>query len=272
MELSLFSVSESVLIWLFCAALIAGIVDAIAGGGGLITVPSMMLAGIPPLVVLGTNRLQAVIGETTALITYWLNKEIKLKGFGFGILTTAIGAVLGSYSVSLFSKEVLQLLLPVLMVCITFYSILSKRIKNNVASEAKISNRRFMLICGLAIGFYNGFFGPGTGSIWMVAFVILLGVTIKQATIATKPLNLMGNLVSLLFFIGLGSVDYTLGLVMGAGQILGSVVGSKIVIHNGDKVVRPVFITVTLLMTVKLIVDSDHHMFVSETMALISKL
>ncbi|BCL71848.1 putative permease [Vibrio nigripulchritudo MADA3029] len=272
MELSLFEVSESVLIWLFCAALIAGIVDAIAGGGGLITVPSMMLAGVPPLVVLGTNRLQAVIGETTALITYWLNNEIKLKGFAFGIFMTGIGAVLGSYSVSLFPKDVLQLLLPILMVCITFYSILSKRIKNNVATEAKMSNRRFMMMCGLAIGFYNGFFGPGTGSIWMVAFVILLGFTIKQATIATKPLNLIGNLVSLLFFIGLGTVDYKLGLVMGAGQILGSVLGSKIVIHNGDKVVRPVFITVTLLMTVKLIVDSDHHMFVTETMALISKL
>ncbi len=272
MDLSLFSVSESVLIWLFCAAFIAGIVDAIAGGGGLITVPSMMLAGVPPLVVLGTNRLQAVIGETTALITYWLNKEIKLKGFGLGILTTAIGAVLGSYSVSLFSKEVLQLLLPILMVCITFYSILSKRMKNNLTSTARISNRHFMMICGLAIGFYNGFFGPGTGSIWMVAFVILLGVTIKKATIATKPLNLVGNLVSLMFFIGLGSVDFTLGLVMGAGQILGSVIGSKIVIQNGDKVVRPVFITVTLFMTVKLLIESDQHIFVSETVALISML
>ena len=74
-----------------------------------------------------------------------------------------------------------------------------------------------MTLFGLLIGFYNGFFGPGTGSIWMISFVILLGSTIKQASISTKPLNLIGNIISLLFFIGLGYVDYTLGLIMGVG-------------------------------------------------------
>jgi uncharacterized membrane protein YfcA len=269
MDVSFFGVSEGVLIGLFFAALISGLVDAIAGGGGLIAVPSLMLAGVPPLAVLGTNRMQAVIGESTALLTYWRNNEVKFDGLMLGLVVTISSAILGSYAISLVSKEVLELLLPVLMVAITLYSILSKQIRSSVAGVPKLSNRQFMLICGVCIGFYNGFFGPGTGSIWMVAFVALLGFTIKQATIATKPMNLVGNIVSLLFFIGLGAVDYRLGLVMGAGQIIGSVMGSKLVIRNGDKIVRPVFITVTLVMTAKLMIGLDYQALIADAPALL---
>ncbi|MEI8592754.1 TSUP family transporter [Photobacterium sp. Hal280] len=248
--------SDSVFIMLFCAAFIAGIVDAIAGGGGLITVPSLLLAGVPPLTALGTNRLQAVIGELTSFVTYLWHKEVKLAGLLLGMIATAIGATAGSFAVSLFPADILRALLPILMVAITAYSILSKRLKNVVAQQAKVSSRTFMLSMGLIIGFYNGFFGPGTGAIWMIAFAILLGYTIKQASIATKPLNLMGNLVSLIFFISISSVNYQIGLVMGVAQVLGSVLGSKVVIRNGDRVVRPIFITVTLLMTMKLIYET----------------
>lgn len=248
--------SDSVLLILFAAAFLAGVVDAIAGGGGLITVPSLLLAGVPPLTALGTNRLQAVIGELTAFLTYLWHQQMNLNGLLSGMIATAVGALAGSYAVSLFPAEALRILLPVLMVVITIYSVVSKRFKSNEAAEPKISVQWFMISMGLFIGFYNGFFGPGTGTIWMIAFAILLGYTAKQASIATKPLNLMGNLVSLFFFIMISSVNYKIGLLMGLGQILGSVLGSKIVIRNGDKVVRPVFITVTLLMTIKLIYET----------------
>jgi uncharacterized membrane protein YfcA len=255
MDISLYNLSENILLALFLIAIIAGIVDAIAGGGGLITVPSLLLAGVPPFIALGTNKLQAVIGEATSFITFLLHHQVKTEGLLVGMLTTAIGAILGSYSVSLFDEDSLRFLLPILMVCITAYSILSKNMKKPIASEPKISVTAFMAFGGIFIGFYNGFFGPGTGSIWMIAFVILLGYTIKQSSISTKPLNLVGNFVSLIFFIGLGAVDYSLGFIMGAGQILGSIIGSKMVIKNGDKIVRPIFISVTLIMTCKLIYE-----------------
>ncbi|TDO98876.1 TSUP family transporter [Marinomonas balearica] len=260
-NLDTFTLDSHVLLFLFLVAICAGVVDAIAGGGGLITIPSLLIAGVPPILTLGTNRLQAVIGESTAFITFLLHNQIQAKGLITGISFTAIGALAGSYSVSLFDKNTLEILLPILMVCITTYAIFSKRIKGTEATQGKISTRSFMISCGLIIGFYNGFFGPGTGSIWMLAFVILLGFTIKQASIMTKPLNLMGNLVSLFFFLGISAVDYRIGLAMGAGQVIGSVVGSKVVISKGDTIVRPVFITVTLLMTSKLIYEelsSDH--------------
>ncbi|WP_404343827.1 TSUP family transporter [Pseudoalteromonas mariniglutinosa] len=250
------NIDNHLMLFLFFVAICAGVVDAIAGGGGLISIPSLLIAGVPPVLALGTNRLQAVIGETTAFITFLLHQQIQIKGLFTGIIFTAVGALIGSYSVSLFDKQMLETLLPILMLCITFYAIFSKRLSQPSGYEAKLSTQSFMTYCGLLIGFYNGFFGPGTGSIWMLALVILLGFTIKQASIMTKPLNLTGNFISLLFFIAIGSVDYRLGLIMGAGQIIGAYVGSKLVIFKGDKIVRPIFIVVTLLITSKLLFEN----------------
>ncbi len=251
----LINLTESIFFWLFLAAMIAGLVDTIAGGGGLITVPSMLLAGIPPLTVLGTNRMQSAIGELTACVNFFIKKQLNIEGILIGIGATTIGAIAGSYSISLFSNELLRIMLPILMIGITIYTVLSKRIRDNVSVETNVSISFFMVISGLIIGFYNGFFGPGVGSIWMLAFIIFLGKTIKMASIAAKPLNLIGNIISLIFFIILGTVNYKVGLIMGAGQIIGASVGSHLVIKNGDKLVRPVFIIVTVIMSLKLIYE-----------------
>ncbi|MCE0496215.1 TSUP family transporter [Vibrio salinus] len=248
-------ITDWVYVFLFGIAIIAGIVDAIAGGGGLITVPALLLTGLPPMSVLGTNRLQAVIGELTTSFMYISSRQLPVKGIISGLICTSTGAVCGALAVSLIDKEALETLLPVLMVAITLYSVLSGKLKATEASEPKISTTHFMMLCGLLIGFYNGFFGPGTGSFWMLAFVTLLGYTIKQATMATKPLNLTGNFISLILFVFLGQVDYQLGLIMGIGQIIGSVIGSRFVLSYGTRLVRPVFITVTLIMTTKLIYE-----------------
>ncbi|RKF17533.1 hypothetical protein DBZ36_13080 [Alginatibacterium sediminis] len=250
-----FSYVDSVYWILFSLAIVAGIVDAIAGGGGLITVPCLLLAGVPPLSALGTNRLQAVIGEATASLTFIMSKQIPLDGLVRGSVWTYAGALLGSVTISLVDKESLEILLPVLMAAITVYSVASKKLKAESPRIAKMNTKQFMMVCGLLIGFYNGFFGPGTGSLWMLCFVVLLGFTLKQATMVTKPLNLVGNLVSLLMFIYLGHVDFALGLIMGLGQVIGSIAGSKLVLSYGSRLVRPVFISVTTLMTAKLIFD-----------------
>ncbi len=142
------------------------------------------------------------------------------------------------------------------MVTIACYSLFSQKLKKEYQAKALLSNGRFMIVCGSLIGFYNGFFGPGTGSFWMLAFVTLLGYTIKQATMTTKPLNLVGNVVSLVVFVWLSQVDYQIGLIMGAGQIIGSIIGSKCVFSLGNKLVRPVFISVTLIMTTKIIYEN----------------
>ncbi len=244
---------ENALLFLFSIAIVAGLVDAIAGGGGLITLPSLLLSGVPPLTVLGTNRMQSAIGELTAFLTFWRNNAVNISGLWIGVCATAFGAIIGSFCISLFSTDLLKSMLPILMAVITVYAIFSTRLRRSVRAQALLSNRTFMIVGGLSIGFYNGFFGPGVGSFWMLAFIALLGYTAKEASIATKPLNLMGNVISLLFFAYIGAVDITLGLAMGAGQIIGSFAGSHLVLNKGDKIVRPVFITVCCVMTAKLL-------------------
>ncbi|CAM3679698.1 hypothetical protein VA7868_04214 [Vibrio aerogenes CECT 7868] len=253
--LSLLNAGDGIYLFLFVVSVIAGIVDAIAGGGGLMTVPALLLAGLPPMVVLGTNRLQAVVGELTTSVIFLSSQPLPQKGLITGLVCASAGALAGSFAVSLIDKEALEVLLPVLMCAITLYSVMSKQLKSVTEAPAKMSSSRFMVLCGVSIGFYNGFFGPGTGSLWMIAFVILLGYTLRQASMMTKPLNLAGNVISLILFIVLGHVDYTLGMVMGIGQIIGSLAGSRFVISHGHRIVRPVFISVTVLMTAKLIYE-----------------
>ncbi len=243
-------------LFLFGVAIIAGVVDAIAGGGGLITVPSLMLVGLPPMTALGTNRLQAVIGELTTSVMFLSSQECPKEGVWLGLIFTTVGAVFGTVAVGLVDKGLLEILLPVLMVIIACYSLFSQKLKFDGQAKALIANRRFMIMCGLLLGFYNGFFGPGTGSFWMLSFVTLLGYTIKQATMATKPLNLIGNVISLVVFVYLNQVDYKMGMMMGAGQIIGSFIGSKCVFSFGNKLIRPVFISVTLIMTTKIIYEN----------------
>ncbi|WP_282815422.1 TSUP family transporter, partial [Klebsiella pneumoniae] len=147
----------------------------------------------------------------------------------------------------------LEIMLPALMVCILLYTVFSKRIRENTPQKKILSPATFMCVMGIILGFYNGFFGPGTGSLWVVAFVSLMGATIKQASIYTKPLNFTSNIVSLAYFIFIGKVIFLLGGIMALGQIIGAAAGSKLVVKNGEKVVRPFFILVVSAMTIKLI-------------------
>ncbi|WP_241613882.1 TSUP family transporter [Rosenbergiella epipactidis] len=245
--------SFKLLIIMFAVAILAGFIDAIAGGGGLIAMPAFLLAGISPVLALGTNRLQATIGELTSLIVYKKNGLLENTGLLRGAFWSAIGAIIGSIIATKMSKEFLQLLLPILMLLILIYTVFSKKIRSNTPQHKVLSTSVFMCVMGLILGFYNGFFGPGTGSLWVIAFISLMGCTIKQASIFSKPLNFTSNLVSLIYFIFVGKVIFLLGFVMAAGQIIGASFGSKMVISNGDKIIRPLFITVVTIMTVKLI-------------------
>ena len=257
MEFFSLTVDPVILLVLFGVAMVAGIIDTLAGGGGLITVPALLIAGVPPHMALGTNRLQACIGEFTAVARFTQKGVFEIQYLPRGILFTAIGAAIGTVLVSWLPKELLEKLLPVLMVVITLYSFYSKSFLRKHSVEGLIKAPLFMILMGLLIGFYNGFFGPGTGSIWMIAFVILLGTTIQQASISAKPLNLAGNLVSLMVFVWLAQVDWILGILMGTGQIVGAMIGSYLVLEKGSQLIRPVFITVALIMTVVLIMKNS---------------
>jgi uncharacterized membrane protein YfcA len=244
--------SGPLLFLLFGAAFTAGLIDSIAGGGGLITVPVLMGIGLPPQVALGTNKLQASFGSGSAMLHFIRAGKVQLRDCRAGIIWTAIGAALGVWAVQLLDAAILRQLIPWLLAAIALYTLLSPKLGSD-DSHARMKAGPFYLMFGLSIGFYDGFFGPGTGSFWTMALMLLLGCSMMRATATTKVMNFTSNFVALLFFLPAGQVRFVEGLVMGAGQFLGARVGSKLVIRRGTAFIRPVFITVVLALVGRLI-------------------
>ena len=240
------------LILLTLTALVAGFVDAIAGGGGLITVPVLMGIGLPPQVALGTNKLQASFGSGSAMLHFVRAGTVKMGDCWIGILWTAIGAALGVWAVQLLDAPVLKLLIPWLLAAIAVYTLFSPSL-GAADSHARMKSGLFYLLFGLSIGFYDGFFGPGTGSFWTMALMMLLGYSMMRATATTKVMNFTSNIVALIFFLSVGQVRFVEGIVMGVGQFLGARVGSRLVIKRGTAFIRPVFISVVLALVGRLI-------------------
>ena len=239
---------------LFVAAFVAGLVDSIAGGGGLITVPALLLTGMPPQLALGTNKFQASFGSFTAAFRFCRAGEVKASKVIPGIVFTAIGAATGSILVQIINADFLTKLIPFLLLGILIYTFAKPKV-GQTDGKSKISERVFYILIGLSLGFYDGFFGPGTGSFWVVAFVLLLGYNMKKATTHTKVMNFTSNIVSLLFFIIGCNIDYMAGIAMAGGQILGARMGSGLVIKKGASFIRPFFIVVVTLVMLKLFWD-----------------
>lgn len=243
---------------LFCVAFVAGLVDSIAGGGGLITVPVLLGVGLPPQVALGTNKLQASFGSGSAMLHFVRAGTVKLSDCWAGILLTSVGAALGVWSVQLLDAAFLRLLIPWLLAAIALYTLFSPKLGAD-NTHARMKSGPFYLLFGLSIGFYDGFFGPGTGSFWTMALMMLLGCSMLRATATTKVMNFTSNFVALVFFLAVGQVRFTEGLVMGVGQFLGARVGSKLVIKRGTGFIRPVFITMVLILVARLLYQNMKH-------------
>lgn len=239
---------------LFVTGLVAGFVDAIAGGGGLLTVPVLLATGLPPQDALGTNKFQSSCGTTVATWQYAQHDLLKWPELRLGVAATLVGAVGGAVAVHFLKPEFLRPLIPVLLVAIALYTWL----KPDLGREAlppRLARIPFALGFGLLIGFYDGFFGPGTGTFWTVACVLLLGCDLLRATAYTKAMNLTSNLASLGVFLATGHVRFGLGLTMAAGQMIGGRLGAKAAVKGGSKLIRPVFLTMVIALAGKLAWD-----------------
>ena len=248
------SLSLELLGLLFLTGLIAGTLDSIAGGGGLIAFPVLLGTGISPLQALATNKLQGSFGTTTAALHFLRNGEIERDGIIFAMVCTFIGAALGTVAVSHLDSRILMTLIPVLLIASALYFLFSPRV-GDVERHRRISMGAFSMTLGAGLGFYDGFFGPGTGAFFALAFVSLLGFSMKKATAHSKVLNMTSNLAALLFFMIGGHVIWSLGLVMAAGQIIGATVGAHLVIRRGTALIRPLLVVVSIALTVKIVLS-----------------
>jgi uncharacterized protein len=239
---------------LFSTGLVAGFVDSVAGGGGLITLPVLMHLGIDPRLALGTNKLQATFGSGSAAWHYARAGTVSPADCKLGFAVTFVGAALGTWLVQLLPRDFLMHAIPVLLVVVAVYFLLKPDL-GAAPAHPRLSRGWFALIFGLGLGFYDGFFGPGTGTFWAMAFVLGLGFNLVKATGYTKVMNFSSNLSSLLFFLLGGNVLCAAGLTMGLGQLLGARLGSRMVVAKGAKFIRPIFISMVLAITAKLLYD-----------------
>lgn len=242
------------LLLLLAVAFAAGTVDAIAGGGGLLTVPALMAAGLTPAQALATNKLQACFGSFSATVFFWRRGLLQLKPMLFTLLCTFIGSALGTLLVQQVNTDMMRWLLPILLIAMSVYFVVSPRM-SDLDGERRLSERTFALLVGAGCGFYDGFFGPGVGSFYALGFISLAGMGLRRATAHTKLLNFTSNLASLAFFALGGQVLWAVGLVMAVGQFAGGRVGAKLVFAKGASLVKPLLVVLSLTLSAKLLWD-----------------
>ena len=236
------------------AGFAAGFIDSIAGGGGLITVPALLLAGFGPVETLGTNKLQALFGSGSATYSYARKGHVDLRRLVPAAVLAVIGSGFGAALASVAPGEILQALLPVLLIAVAVYFALKPNLGDLDRAE-RIRPALFLAIVPPVIGFYDGLFGPGTGSFFMLAFVGLAGFGILKATAHTKLLNFGSNVGAFIVFAAVGAVAWKVGLIMGVMQFAGARIGSALAMRVGARLIRPLLVVVSIALAARLLFD-----------------
>ncbi|AHG81763.1 UPF0721 transmembrane protein [Bibersteinia trehalosi USDA-ARS-USMARC-188] len=249
--------SFDIIALLFIAAFVSGFIDAIAGGGGLITIPALLSVGIPPAMALGTNKLQACGGSFSAALYFIRHRQVEIKHLGKLIALTFVGAALGAITVQLIDISLLKSALPFLILILAVYFLFSPSISDQ-DSKQRISYTLFAFTAAIGIGFYDGLLGPATGSFFTLAFVLLLGFNLTKAVAHTKVLNFTSNFAALVFFILGGVVLWKIGLIMLVGQFIGGNLGAKMAITKGKQLIKPLIVTMSFLMVAKMLWEQGY--------------
>lgn len=237
---------------LFSLALIAGLVDAIAGGGGLITVPALLWVGLGPLETLATNKAQGVFGTASASVHFWRQGLIDWRTAGLAFLCAFAGAASGVLFIRHLGGNFPPWLIPGLLIAFSLYFLVSPRVSDFDARQ-RLGQGAFAFLIAFPIGFYDGFFGPGTGTFLAMGYIALLGYNLRRATAHTKLLNFASNLAAILFFIPGGHVLWRYGLVMAAGQFMGAWLGAHLAMRHGARLIRPLLVIASLAVSLKLL-------------------
>jgi uncharacterized protein len=248
-------IDPAVLLALTAVGLVAGFVDSIAGGGGLLALPSLLLAGLDPVSALATNKLQGSFGTASATHTFWKKGLLKPADHKAEIACVFAGAALGVLTVNYVPTKLLQNTMPVLLVLVAFYFAFSPKPSVD-RSIPKLGLGFFSFCIAPVIGFYDGIFGPGTGSFFMMVLVAVFGLGLIEATGRTKLLNFTSNIAALAMFIISGKIIWVIGLTMGAAQLVGAQIGARVAIANGAKVIRPLLVLMCLAMAVRLYIKA----------------
>lgn len=244
--------SPEVFIILAAVSFVAGFIDSIVGGGGLITIPALLTAGVPPHLVLGTNKLSATFGSATASFAYIRKRLFKPVLWWPAMVATAIGAVIGACIAQKLSTDFLEKFLPVIVFACGIYFLFSKTPDKKMSDDVVIKKGR-QWAQGITFGAYDGIAGPGTGAFWMVTTLLMYPVDLLRASGVARTMNFVSNGVALAVFIANGHVAWVLGLCMGCSLMVGAYIGANTAIKGGSKLIRPIFICVVMAITIRLV-------------------
>lgn len=234
------------------AAIAAGFVDAIAGGGGLITVPVLMLAGVPPDQALATNKVQGSFGAATAAYSYARSGLVNLQAQLPAAAVAFVAGVAGAFLVTSLPTDALRIMLPIVLIGIALFFAFKPGL-SDLDRVARLSPTVFMLTAVPAVGFYDGLIGPGAGAFYMLSFVTLAGYGILKATAHTKLLNFASNIGGLTAFALTGNPLWMLGLLMGVGQMAGAWLGSRLAMRIGARVIKPLLVITSTALALRLL-------------------
>lgn len=239
------------IVLLSLASLGAGTVDAIAGGGGLITVPALLAAGLPPHQALGTNKGQSVWGSAAALTAFWRAGRVDRKQALYAFPLGFLGALAGATIVSGIDKDALKPIIIAMLIGAAVLLVIKKPARDHDAMQKPL----VAAALALAIGAYDGFFGPGTGTFLIVGFVALCGRSLVHASADAKVVNFASNLASVIVFSYGGFIHWEVALPMAFGQLCGALIGAHFAMRGGERVVRSVVLLVSAALIAKLVID-----------------
>ena len=247
MDIANFSIE--ILTFLFFVGVVAGFLDTLVGGGGLLAVPALLLSGIPPIYVLGTNKFQGSMG--TGIATFLLFKKKKLDWNSVKNLMFAsfIGSIVGGVIIQFVDTQFLSFVIPIVLVFIAIYFIVSPKPKSTVGNSKP--NKKFELFAVPVVGFYDGMFGPGAGSFFAMTGVMLKKLEIIQATILAKPLNFASNIAGFIVFFSFGHIAFLIGLLMMIGQMIGAFFGTHYLLKANPLIIRLLIVIISISMLIK---------------------
>jgi uncharacterized membrane protein YfcA len=238
---------------LFLIGIIAGLVEASAGGSGLISLPAILFFGYQPLEAIATSKFQYAFGALTAITRFSHAGIINWRKISPMLGGAIIAGGAGAFVLTMLDTKIITLLVPIILIIVAIYFMLSPRVTDQ-NTPSRISHKKFGLFVVPLIAFYDGFLGTGSASLYMTAFVMLLGMNVRVATASTKLLDFASGGAALVVLAFKGHVLLLPGLALGAGQIIGSYFGASLVLRLGARWVKPVIVVVSMGLSIDLLV------------------
>lgn len=234
---------------------LAGLMDAIAGGGGLISLPAYLIAGLPAHFAIGTNKLSSAVGTSVSTARYVKNKYVDWELAIPSVLLALAGSAIGANIALLVDEKIMKYILLLILPLVAVYVLRGRSLKEDFHRKEVTRKQAFLIVClaSLVLGAYDGFYGPGTGSFLLLIYTSLAKMDIKTASGNTKLVNLSSNVAALVTFLIHGKIIFLLGLTAAVFSIAGHYIGAGMVIKNGHKVIRPIILIVLVLLFVKVI-------------------